>query len=121
MKTRLSFLILSIAMSTSVFAADRGYFGFSMKVDGEGFFLNPTLRSITIEKVVPKSPAALAGIEAGDEVIEVAGRTVAGTKGRELQPLAEKEVGQPLTVKVRHRNGEVVSVTMVAVSKSSLE
>ncbi len=121
MKKRLLVLVLSIVMPSAVFAADRGYFGFSMKVDGDGSLLNPTLRSITIEKVLPKSPAALAGVEAGDEVIEVGGRTVAGTKGRELQPLTEKEVGQPLNVKVRHRNGDVVSVTMVAVAKSSLE
>ena len=45
----LAFALLMLA--SSAWAADQGYFGFSVAVDGEGFFLNPTLKSIKIEKV----------------------------------------------------------------------
>ncbi|MFG6412588.1 PDZ domain-containing protein [Roseateles sp. DC23W] len=108
-----------VALPALAFAADRGVFGFSMQVDSEGFFLDPTLKSIKIVKVTPESPAALAGMKVGDEVIEVAGRVVAGAKGREIQALAEKDVGQSLSLKVKRSAGEVVSMQMVAVAKAS--
>ena len=119
MKTRFVLIVLSIVLPIAAFAADRGVFGFSMDVDSEGFFLNPTLRSIKIGKVAPESPASRAGMKPGDEVVEVAGRLVAGAKGREIQSLAEKEVGQSLTLKVKHAAGDVVSITMVAVERQS--
>lgn len=121
MKIRFAFFALAIALPAGVFAAERGVFGFSMTVDSDGFSMNPTLRSIKILTVMPESPAALAGMKAGDEVIEVAGRSVAGAKARELQALAEKEVGQSLNVKLRHPEGGVAVITMVAVDKSALK
>jgi C-terminal processing protease CtpA/Prc len=119
MKLRAFLLAISITLPAAAFAAERGVFGFGMEVESEGLFLNPTLRSIKIVKVVPLSPAALAGIKVGDEVVEVAGRLVAGAKGRDIQNLTEKEVGQSLSLKVKHVGGEVASITMVAVEKAS--
>ena len=117
MKLRSIVFALAIALPATVFATERGVIGVSMAIDSEGSFLSPTLRSIKIVMVIPESPAALAGIKAGDEVIEVAGRLVAGAKAREIQALAEKDVGQSLNLKVRHSEGGVAAITMVAVER----
>lgn len=117
MKLRFVLPAVLILASGAALAAERGVFGFSLKIDSEGFFLNPTLRSLHIEKVKPRAPAEKAGLKAGDEVLEVEGRVVPGAKGLDIKALAEKDVGQPLTLKVKHAGGEVVTVTMVPVAK----
>ncbi|MES2947067.1 MAG: PDZ domain-containing protein [Pseudomonadota bacterium] len=120
MQTRISVVLfaLLLLLTSTVWAGERGYFGFAITVDGEGAFWNPTLRSVKIEKVSPKSPAALAGIVAGDEVLEVAGKAVAGAKGNDLKAQIEKDIGESVQVKLRHTNGDVAVVNMVAVAKT---
>ncbi|MBO9685609.1 MAG: PDZ domain-containing protein [Mitsuaria chitosanitabida] len=103
--------------STLAVAGERGVFGFGLSIESEGFFLNPTLKSVKISKVTPGSPAEHGGLKVGDEVLEVEGRAVAGAKAREIQALAEKDVGQALVVKVRHLGGEIAAITMVPVAK----
>lgn len=109
---------LIVALSASAWAGERGYFGFGFSLDAEGVFWNPTLRSVKIERVAPRSPAAAAGLIAGDEVIEVAGRVVAGAKGKEIQAHIEKDIGESVQMKVRHANGESAVVTMVAAART---
>lgn len=109
------------AVATPALAEDRGSFGVGLSIDGDGFFLNPTVRAVRIDAVVPRSPADRAGLRVGDEVVEIGGRAVVGAKGRDLQSIAETKVGAPLTLRVRHRGGDVVSVTMVAVERSALD
>jgi hypothetical protein len=59
MKHALQLLILGLLLLAAPgWAAESRYFGISVSVDGVGFFLNPTLKTIRIEKVVPNSPAA---------------------------------------------------------------
>ena len=111
-------LTLSLLVASAAWAGERGYFGFGMKVDSEGMFWNPTLRSITIKDVAPQSPAALAGVLAGDAVLEVAGKPVAGAKGKELQAYIEKDIGESVQVKVRHPNGNTAVLTMVATART---
>ena len=110
-------LLLSLT-SAVVWAGERGYFGFSPEIDAEGMFWNPTLRAVTIAKVSPKSPAEAAGMQQGDAVLEVAGKAVAGAKGKEIQALMEKEIGESVRMKLKHANGEVYEITMVAVAKT---
>ena len=120
MHTRLVATLTSLllAFSASAWAGERGYFGFGFSLDAEGAFWNPTIRTAKIAKVSPKSPAALAGLVVGDEVIEVAGKLVAGAKGKDIQALIEKDIGQSVQVKVRHANGDVASVTLVATAST---
>jgi C-terminal processing protease CtpA/Prc len=94
-----------------------GTFGFAIDVDGEGFFLNPTLKTVTIKSVVPGRPAATAGIKPGDQVVEVEGRQVSGAKARELQPLMKKNVGESLALRLRKPSGDVYAVSLVAALK----
>jgi C-terminal processing protease CtpA/Prc len=91
-----------------------GTFGFAIDVDGEGSFLNPTLKTVTIKSVVPGRPAATAGIKPGDQIVEVAGRPVLGSKARELQPLMKKNVGETLALRLRKPSGDLYLVSLVA-------
>lgn len=117
-RTTVAFFALWLSLTSSAWAGERGYFGFNPEIDAEGMFWNPTLRSVTIAKVMPKSPAEVAGIQQGDAVIEVAGKAVAGAKGKEIQSLMEKSIGDSVRMKLKHANGEVVEITMVAVAKT---
>ena len=120
MQTRFSVALcaLLLSLTSAVWAGERGYFGFGFKIDGEGVFWNPTLRSATIEKVAPISPAALAGLLTGDEVIEVAGKAVVGAKGKDIQGHIEKDIGESVKMKVKHTSGEIAEITMVAKAKT---
>nr|WP_295785425.1 PDZ domain-containing protein [Rhodoferax sp.] len=120
MQTRFSIALFALmfSLASPVWAGERGYFGFSFKIDGEGVFWNPTLKSAVIEKVAPASPAALAGMLSGDEVIEVAGKAVVGAKGKDMQAQIEKDIGESVKMKLKHASGEVVEITMVAKAKT---
>ncbi len=96
-----------------------GGFGFAIEVDGEGFFLNPTLKTVTIKSVVPGRPAAIAGINAGDQVVEIEGRQILGAKARDLEPLMKKNVGETLTLRLRKPSGAIYSVSLVAAPRAN--
>ena len=113
-------LFLAIA-SVAVANAEQGYFGLTVNVDGTGFFLNPTIKTATIKQVAAGSPAATAGIVAGDEILEVEGHAVPGSKADAIAPLMVKGVGQPLTLKRRRSSGAVYSVTLVAIARAQIE
>lgn len=106
-----------VVFSSAAWGGERGYFGFSLTLDVEGAFWNPTLRSVKIDKVTPRSSAALAGIIAGDELVEVAGRAVVGAKGRDIQAHIDKDIGQTLQMKLKHPGGETFVVTLTAAAR----
>ena len=109
---------LLLSVSSAAWAGERGSFGFALSINGEGVFWNPTLRSVKIGTVAPKSPAAEAGMVTGDEIIEVGGKTVPGAKGNDLKAHVEKDIGESLHMKLRRANGEVAAVTLVAAAKT---
>lgn len=112
------FLSLSLVLAAGVAIGDeRGFLGFSVDIDGEGFFLNPTLKSVSIASVAAASPAASAGIAPKDRIIEVEGHPVAGAKGKDLEPMLKKAPGQSLRLKLKRPNGEEYAVTLVAISR----
>jgi S1-C subfamily serine protease len=102
--------------SLAAYAGDKGYFGFALSIDADGFF-NPTLKSVTIDKVSPGSPAESAGLIKGDQFIEVEGRAVAGAKADDVKPYLSRNVGESANFKVRRVSGEVVTVTLTAAKK----
>ena len=69
---------------------------------------------IVIAEIVPGSPAARAGLVAGDEVLTIEGTQVVGAKALALRSLAQRDVGQTLHATLRHHGGAVYSVSMVA-------
>lgn len=117
---RLSIRVLACVLLACVafqgWTAERGYFGFSPRVATSGFFLDPTVERISIAEVVPGSPAQRAGLRAGDEVLEVEGKAVAGMKARRVRELASRGVGESLHLVLR-RDGERLELTMTAVAR----
>jgi putative serine protease PepD len=93
-----------------------GTFGFVAKVDADGVF-NPRLKSVLIQSVVPGLPAAAAGVAAGDVVLEVEGRPVAGAAASEMSRLMKKAPGQKLVLKLKRATGEPYVVELTAVAR----
>ena len=108
---------LLLSWSALATAGERGWFGFGLKLSSEGFFLNPTVKSITIGSLVPGSPAARSRIAVGDTIYRIEGVPIVGKKAKALQSLAEREVGQTLHVDLKRPNGEVYSVALVAAKR----
>ena len=99
--------------------AKPGSFGFAIDVDGDGFFLNPTLKSVTIKSVVAGRPASDAGIKPGDQIVEVEGKQIIGAKARDLEPYLKKNVGEQLKLKLRRPSGELYFATIVAANRAN--
>jgi C-terminal processing protease CtpA/Prc len=107
-------LLLLGAPLAWVVAAEKGFFGLSLEVALDGA-VYPTLREVKVVKVLTASPAANAGLQRGDLIVEVEGHPVAGAKASELQALIQREVGQPLRLRVQRGNMEPFTVTLIAV------
>ena len=112
---RLAATLLLVLLAGGARADDHGYFGFALKVVTKGFFLAPTVSDLTIDKVMPGTPAERAGIRPGDRIVAVEGKPVAGSKALDLQASATRMPGQTLHLTLRHADGQVYSVAMVAV------
>jgi C-terminal processing protease CtpA/Prc len=87
-------------------------------LDAEGMFWNPTVNSIKLAKVLPKSPPELSGLVVGDELTEVEGMPVIGSKGKELMALNQRDAGRTLKLKIKRSNGEIKAITMSLATKS---
>ena len=120
--TRAVWVVALLAMTAvAVATPEKGDLGLTVDVRGTRLSLNPTIETVTVKEVVAGSPAALAGIVAGDEILEVEGHVVAGSLSEEILPLMQKQAGQSLTLKLRHVSGAVYSVTLVAVTRAQIE
>lgn len=93
----------------------KGTFGFVAKVDADDVF-NPTLKSVLIQGVQRGLPAALAGITAGDTVLEVNGTQVAGAKAQTLADRMKKKPGESVTLRLARPDGQTHVVRLVAVA-----
>jgi C-terminal processing protease CtpA/Prc len=115
MKSFVTALALAAALLSAAppVVAKPGTLGISISVDGEGF-LNPTLKSVKVVKVVPDSPAQQAGISEGDMILEVEGKQVAGAKANDIKPYLQREVGQSVRLLLKRSNGEEKQVTVTA-------
>ena len=109
--------VAALTISSVAFAADKGYLGFGISVNSEGFSFNPVLKSVSVDSVAPGSPAAIAGLVKGDEFVEVEGHVVAGSKANDLKPYLAKNVGETVNFKVKKASGEVVVVVLTAAKR----
>jgi regulator of sigma E protease len=64
--------------------------------------------------VVPNSPAARAGLKAGDEIIEIAGKSDNLDYGNILMAAALSDKGEPVPLRVRHEDGSEREYRLVA-------
>jgi S1-C subfamily serine protease len=108
------FLGISLASAT---AAERAWFGFHIKPETTGFPLNPVVRSVVIDKVKPHSAAAALDIRIGDQIMEVEGRTVPGTRALQLISLLQKQPGEWLHLRLKRPSGESYSAAVEGIKK----
>ncbi|HTB90869.1 MAG TPA: PDZ domain-containing protein [Steroidobacteraceae bacterium] len=94
-------------------AAEKGWFGFALAIDADGI-LNPKLRSIKIDKIFPASPAAKAGLSAGDMIVEIDGIAVEGAKADTLKAAMQKSVGETLRLKIKRGADAFQDVSLIA-------
>ena len=114
---RLLVLPLLLLCTTPASAGERGYFGFGLQVGTKGFFLSPEVTLLKISSVVPGTPADRVGIRAGDTILRVEDMVVVGSKALDLKARATRDVGQALHLQLRHADGQVFAVDMVAVPR----
>lgn len=110
-------LVAVFLVSAVALGGEKGWFGLTVSAEAEGLSLNPTLRSITVQKVSASSPAAVAGMAPGDTVVEIEGIAVAGAKANLLKATMQKSVGETLHLKIKRAVGELREISMVAVPK----
>jgi C-terminal processing protease CtpA/Prc len=96
----------------------KGTFGFAATIDADGGFY-PTLKSVRIQSVQPGMPAALAGVVAGDLVLEVEGTKVAGANASRMAERMKKKPGESVFLKLVRANGETYSVKLVAAAANN--
>jgi carboxyl-terminal processing protease len=82
-----------------------------VKFSGVGITVVPSRAEITIESVLPGSPAAHAGLHIGDEIIFVDGRTVAGLGSQRAVNDIHGRVGSTVTLGIR-RGARSLRVTI---------
>jgi C-terminal processing protease CtpA/Prc len=115
-RNMMAITLLALA-ATGSWAAEKGSFGFAVAVESEVMSLNPmnpTLKSVSVAKVQPGSPAEAAGLLAGDQVMEIEGQPVAGAKANDLKSHLSKNVGETVILKVKKASGEVLSYKLSA-------
>ena len=111
-KPRLPLAALLLFASATASAAP-GRYGFGVEAETSGLF-NPVLDRVTISRVLPGTPAATAGLRAGDRVVEVDGQPVKGAAARPMAArLHEVSAGQHLRLGLL-RAGGIVAVELVA-------
>ncbi|ALF51660.1 serine protease [Nostoc piscinale CENA21] len=69
-----------------------------------------TDKGVLLVRIVPRSPAALAGLRPGDVIQQINNQSV--TKPEEVQRILEKsQIGNPLSVQIE-RNGQITQLTV---------
>lgn len=98
-------------------AAEKGWFGFALNVDAVGGPFSPKLHAVKVDSVSPSSPAAAAGLVAGDFFVEIEGILVEGANAYTVRTAMQKAVGEKLHLKVRHGTDTPHDVVVTAAAK----
>lgn len=112
-KLFLAILSLTCFFTSCLMAAEKGWFGFEVTVAGSGY-INPTVKSITVESIAPNSPASEQRMAVGDQVVQVESTEVSGHKASELKALMKKRPGESVRLRLKRPTGEIYSVILVA-------
>lgn len=112
LRTLLLMALIAMAVLASP-AHARGKLGFATTVDVTGLF-NPVLKEVKVASVTPGSPAAAAGLQPGDYIIEADGRAVAGLPAKQMAAkLRAMKPGEQLRLTLK-RGTQVVTTVLTA-------
>lgn len=116
-RSALALIAAIAAIAAGAVCADEptGTFGFLAKIDADGIF-NPTLKSVFVQSVQPSMPAAIAGVVAGDRIVEVEGIEIAGASASTMAERMKKKPGDTLMLRLLRANGDTYHVTLTAVA-----
>jgi C-terminal processing protease CtpA/Prc len=111
LRSKATVALCSLAVTATLAgAAERGFLGISYSIDGEGFVFNRIVKSVKVNNVVLRSPASREGIRIGDEILEVDGKRIPGSRVSELKPLLDKQAGQTIRIVLRKSSGQTHTV-----------
>jgi C-terminal processing protease CtpA/Prc len=105
---RIVVLFMGLLMFASHSQAAEVKLGFSIRLEGEGFFLNPLVKKLFVEAVTKGSLADAAGLKAGDEIIKIEGQPVAGKRALALQGYMKLNPGDTRALRLKHADGTEV-------------
>ena len=115
LNTLLLSLVLALAVATTPASAQtKPRLGFStaVSVSGEA---NPTIGKLTVSSVAKGSPAEIAGLRQGDEILEVNGKPAVGTPAADLAAsIKGTQSGAHLRFKVKRADGTMAAIDIVA-------
>jgi S1-C subfamily serine protease len=106
--TRIAIVFLGLLVFAPLSQASEVKLGLSVRVEGEGFFLNPLVKKLFVEEVTKGSLAEAAGVRAGDEIIKIEGQVVAGKRALALQGYLKLNPGETRTLRLKHADGTEV-------------
>ncbi len=98
-------------------ASEQGFLGISVYIDGDQFIPNQKVKSVVINRLVAHSPAHKAGLQLGDELLEVDGTKIPGSRMSEIRPLLDKRAGQTITLVVKRKTGHTQSYSVVLATR----
>ncbi len=110
----LLFACVLAGTSPAAQAETAGSTGLSFQVETEGFFANPVLKRVWVQRVGTGLPPAAQAVAVGDELLELEGRTVVGARAWAMKSLMDVPPGTPLRLRLKRPDGEVYSTTLVA-------
>jgi S1-C subfamily serine protease len=110
--TRIAIVLFGLVAFASLSQAAEVKLGFSVRLEGEGFFLNPVVKKLFVEEVTKGSLAEAAGLKAGDEIIKIEGQNVAGKRALSLQGYMKLNPGETRTLRLKHADGTEVEARM---------
>ena len=88
--------------------------GMGVKATTRGFFLDRTLTQLEITRVDPRSPAAIAGIKVGDDVLSIDGTAVKGASALGMKHrFDEIHAGDRIRLTLE-RSGRTVHAVIIA-------
>jgi S1-C subfamily serine protease len=105
---RIAIVVIGLLVFVPLSQAAEAKLGFSIRLEGEGFFLNPVVKRLFVEEVTKGSLAEAAGVRAGDEIMKIEGQDVAGKRALSLQGYMKLNPGATRTLRLKHADGTEV-------------
>ena len=96
---------LTLIYSVASIAEEKASIGLAVEATIAGSFFSPKLKEVTVKEVVAESPAELAGLVVGQNVLSINGCKIPGCSAKKAERLLELSPGDVLPVLVENSDG----------------